>query len=358
MAEKLEFISHICKIAEIAEQAGGINDLFHDFAGPHLDYISALLQMTKMESALFAVLANLYDGNASNIDAIAKALNCRPLEVMQYMDQFEVLEQKGLIHIFRETSEYRSGGDQFSLGLRGDVADDLLKGNYQRVLPPRNLSINDFFIHLERLFEERIQKCVSYQNTLRRMTVLLQGNEHLKFVKKIKELSLNEEDTLVLFRFFHYTVTLNQPAMTFFHLEGLYDHGSDFGRTRRQLINGDYVLITKGLIENSCKNCFGDTETFQLTESAREEFLVELNQGLHLMPVRGLKKAAEITRKNLFYPERTQRAIDELGQLLQAAIFRIFKNACPKMVCGQDLPVYFPADREPVKPKRHTKLPA
>jgi hypothetical protein len=238
------------------------------------------------------------------------------------MDQFEGLEQKGLVHIFRETTEYRGGGDQFSFGIRGDVVDDLLKEDYKRVLPPQNLSINEFFIHIEKLCEERIQKSVSYRNTLQRMTILLQNNEHLGFVKKINELSLNKDETLVLLRFFHYTVTVNAPIMIFAMFRALYDHDSDFSLMRQQLINGNYVLIKNGLIENTCENSFGKAEKFQLTESAKEEFLVELNQGLSLMPIKGLKNASEIIRKNLFYPEKIQRAIDELGQLLQSEKFQ------------------------------------
>ena len=105
--------------------------------------------------------------------------------------------------------------------------------------------------------------------------------------------------------------------MQFYHLEGIYDHSSDFALFRWQLRGGNHILLTKELIENTCSDGFGDTEAFRLTDSAKEEFLVELDNEMLNLPVKGLKRSDSISEKSLFYPEKTQSAIDELSSILQ-----------------------------------------
>ena len=65
----------------------------------------------------------------------------------------------------------------------------LRKENFVDPDTVKNLSIDEFFVHLERLCEERVRKRQSYENTIRVMLNLFQNNEH--YVKKTAKIGFN-----------------------------------------------------------------------------------------------------------------------------------------------------------------------
>jgi len=322
--DKPDFFFHVRKIDEIATQAGGINDLFYEFAGPHLQFLSSKLQTSLVGTALLSILVSLYNGNKITITEFAKYLKCKVIEVIPFFDEFENLEQKGLLHIVREKENFLglSCDYEISFNLLFHTINELRKGNYTDPEAVKNLSIDTFFIHLERLCEDRVQHRKSYENTIKAMLNLLRNNEHLVFVRKILKLALPEGDLLIFLRFFHYLINLDEPEMTFNHLWKIYDHNQNFLHIKNKLKNGSYILMEMGLIENSCCNGFSDTEAFRLTDYAKEEFLVELDSGLWKVQMKDLKKADSIAAKDLFYPKKTQNAINELCSLLKQENFK------------------------------------
>ena len=315
--EKIDYFGHIGEIGEIISQADGMNDLFWEFAEPHLNVLSGHLQMEKTTVALLAVLVNMYNGRDIEITRIANFLKLKLIEVMQLMDEFENLEQRELISICREQYSGHGYTDMLAIKLPFKTIEVFKKGNFHEIFQNKNLSIDQFFIQLERLFEDRVHDVVSYQNTIRKMRDLLQNNGHLYFVQKIGNLHLHDDDVLFLLRFFHYHINKDEPDMTFRHFESLYEHASDFTSLKRRLKNGNYILLKRGLIENTYEDGFGDAETFRLTDKAKDEFLVELDDLLSDVPIKNLKRFDSINAKNMFYPEKTQQAIEELCSLLQ-----------------------------------------
>ncbi|MCL2128747.1 MAG: ATP-binding protein [Treponema sp.] len=322
-ATKPDIFFHIIKIDEIAKQAGGLNDLFYEFSESHLQFLSAHLQTSKLGTALLAVLVNLYNGDRISITRLAKYLDCKLIEVLTYMDEFEVLEQKGLLHIIRDSEDFRGfDHNELSFELRYNTIDELRKGNFTDPDSAKNLSIEKFFIHLERLCEEIVQRRQSYDNAIKVMLNLLRNNEHLLFVQKIKKLELPEDALIVFIRFFHYLINVDQPEMNFFQLSALYDQDYMFSMLKKSLKSGDHILIKKGLVENSCSDGFSDTEAYRLTDSAKEDFLVELEGSMWKIPVKGLKSPDSIIAKKLYYPEKTQQGINELSLLLEQEKFK------------------------------------
>ena len=177
--EKPDFFVQIQKIYEIKEQAGGINDLFYEFAEPHLQFLSSHLKISLPGTALLAILVNLYSGDSISITRLAKNLKCKLIEVIAYFDEFETLEQKGLLHIIRQDDDlreniYNNGSRrEIEFELMFNTINELRKGNFTDPDAAKNLSIDKFLVHLERLCEDRIQRRQSYNNTKKVMQNLL-----------------------------------------------------------------------------------------------------------------------------------------------------------------------------------------
>jgi len=322
-SSKRDFLTHIQEIDEIAKQAGGINDLFFEFARPQLELLSGYLHISQTAAALFAILICLYEGSEISINRLAKHLQINCIKVMRYMEELEILELKDLIQIRNNNGKFRPHfiGEKLSFELKFTTFDAFRKGCYHELFSVKNLPIEKFFVQLERLYEDLRRERQSCQNTIMKLNNLLVDNGHLLFVQKIHNLSLCSMDTLVLLRFFDYLVNKDELEINVDRFDNLFEHDSDYSQVKRQLRNGNFILLEKGLIENTCDDGFGNTDTFRLTDEVKDEFLVELDISLPNIPVKGLKRSDSINAKNMFYPEKTQRAIEELCSLLQVDHF-------------------------------------
>jgi hypothetical protein len=332
---KTDFFSCIKEIGKIATQAGGINDLFFEFAESHLDFLCGNLQISRTGAALYAILINLYEGENISIFHLANHMNLKCIEIMPYMDELEILEQKDLIYIKRR-NENRNSHDsrwdgKIAFDPRFSTFDALRKGDFNILFTKKNLTIDRFFVQLSILYENFNNSKQSIKNTVLKITDLLKDNDHLVFVKKIQKLDLSENNLLVLLYFFEQLVNDDENEIRYDELRNLFDDKYDFSDVKHQLKTGSSYLQEKGLIENTCSDGFGDTEHLSLTDLAKDEFLFELDSLLTNMPLKGLKRSGSITVKTLFYPERTQQAMNELSSLLQPDHFigiqkRLSKN--------------------------------
>jgi len=318
-AEQNNLFDCILDIGCLIKQTGGISDQFVELAKPKLQILSEKLEIDMPTTALFAALLNLYNGSNISLSQFANYLKIDSIVVFSLMDKLEELEQKDLIQICHYCVDPFFPGDTITFNLPYTTLDALRRGTLHELSTVKTLSIDGFFTELEQLFEKRTKRKASYQNTKRKIKFLLQNNLQLNFVQKILNLKLLDDDLAMLLHFFHCTVNNNENEMNFFHLSALYENNCDFTNIKRQLMNGSHVLIQKGLIENICSDGFHDTEAYSLSEEVKDDFLAELD--IVSMPVKGLIESGSIAKKKLFYPLKTQKAIDELYKLLQPSYF-------------------------------------
>jgi hypothetical protein len=148
------------------------------------------------------------------------------------------------------------------------------------------------------------------------MSRLLEKNEHLGLVKKLKSYSLSESDELIVLRFCHYIIDLEEEDMEINNMAEIYDRSSEFHGTMLQLKAGTHPLQQKHIIENVNDGGFADINRYRLTDAAKESLLFEFEGIVTKKPVKGLVDPKAIEEKQLFYPEKTSREIEELVDAL------------------------------------------
>jgi hypothetical protein len=129
--EKCNFLADFEQIRILAEEQGLTGDFFEK-AKPHLENVTALLKITAVQAALFALLMERSGEDDASLAGIAKALKCGKIQAMQYLDDLETLEKKRLIicednYTIASFSRHRNTGNQsyavpldgFSLFLAG-----------------------------------------------------------------------------------------------------------------------------------------------------------------------------------------------------------------------------------------------
>jgi len=311
--------NHIEELGRAHEKTGILPENgFEDFIAnnkQNLNYVCEILGINEIQAVLFADMINSFDGYLIPIKRIAEFIGCKPIKLIKHIDDLKVLEEKGIVQINEGSDIEEHWESSLSFFISTETLSILHNGKAPDTA--KNLSIDDFFIEIAKLCEDCVQKKSSYQRTIKRLNTLLQNNHHLQIVKQIKFYSLSLDDELILLRFCHYLINLEEESMSMHHLSVLYKNASDFQIVKRKLKSDNHILQEKGLIQNVNEDGFGDVENFCLTEKAKDELFIEIEDQLPKKVMKGIKPASEIPVKQLYYPEKTFRQITELTNLLR-----------------------------------------
>ena len=316
--KQIPLFDRIMKIGEAHEKTGALPESdsshFEQFLGKvrhHIEYVCEKLELTEIQAILFSGIVNKFEGGCVTLKDLAASIGCKTQTLIKYFDEFSIIEEKNLIGI--EKNHYESS---LSFAIELETLTALKKDS-----PPdnknRHLSIDDFFTQIEILCENRVQGKWRFGKTLKRMNLLLKNNAHLDLVKKIKSYTLPEEAEIMLLRFCHYLINLDEDEMDMKILSRFYDNAYEFRVAKRQLQSGNYILQQKGLIQNVNIEGFGDPEAFSLTDKAKDELLSELDDHLAKKNIRGITATDTIKEKKLFYPKKTAVQVAELTDLLR-----------------------------------------
>ncbi|GHT97882.1 hypothetical protein FACS1894142_3380 [Spirochaetia bacterium] len=316
--KELTLFEHIEEIGKTHEKSGFLPDsgfdTFIDKVHPHIEYVCGKLQINEIQSALFADLVNLFDGYGTSMKDLAEFIGCKPIKLIKHLDEFKTLEEKNLILIDNSSDHF--GKKRFLFYIELETLDALRKDSLPGTAN-KKLSLDEFFTEVAKICENRVQKEINYQRTIKNMNSLLENNRHLGIVQKIKSYGISPDDELMVLRFCHYLVDLDMDEMEYTILQRLYENVSDFRTAKQQLKSGTHVLQERGLIQNVNDNGFGDANAFCLTDRAKEELLFEIEEQQTKKPISGIKAVEEITAKKLFYPEKIDRQVTELTDLLR-----------------------------------------
>jgi hypothetical protein len=313
------------KVYGVFRQTEAFDDLFFEYARDDLETICGRFQLSGIEAAWFSLLLGIYSGSDIEFSSLSDYFSPAPsfLELMQNMEIFENLEEKELLKVNEVKGGFRSQEAKLAIKIPLGTFGKLRGNTQTNTVSNKDLSLQEFMVRVERLCENRVQKKVSYMKTLERMRSLLADNPQLGFVQELNKLHLDDNATIILLRFFHYLVNIDDDSMTVRELRALYEHASDFNQIWNQLKYGAYILQEKGLIENAEDNGFSDANSFSLTSNAKETFLAELDMNLSArVPAKAVKKSADIAEKQLFYPDKTQSSIAEITGLLEESHFK------------------------------------
>jgi hypothetical protein len=291
----------------------GFDSSFHENAAAYVERVAQILGITPIQAALFAHFLNKANDCYINMETIADSLKCTRIQLIQYMDEFDVLEKKKLLCARRD-------GKSVLYRVPLEVINSLRKGGRYEPNPHVNISITEFFAVLESLFEQRTDNELTFRMFCEELEILFENNPELEFVKNISRMIPFDfsEDTVLLLAFCHFYVNNDDDLVGFHDLEDIFENSAMHRRIVRSLREGSHILMETGFVENANSEGFGDRDYFHLTSRAKEELLAEIN--LHEKNVSNKKdliKPASLAVKELFFNQKEAKKIDELRGLLQ-----------------------------------------
>ncbi|MDR1867100.1 MAG: ATP-binding protein [Treponema sp.] len=318
--EKADYIQsllgHIEKIVELSEKKG-ITESFFEKAAAHISFVTEKLQLTPIQVVLLSHFLNKCDDQAISIEDIAESTKCSKIRIIQYMNEFDVLEKRKLICCCRE---YKSVSYRVPL----EVINALRKGEEPKPDRHENISITEFFTVVENLFDQRNDNELTFDTLSAELNDLIKVNIHLEFCQNIKKLNLSKHNKVLLICFCHLFVNNDDENIGFHDIEDIYEHKAEFRRTRHMLEDGSHTLIEMKFIENTNSNGFGDRESFKLTDKAKDDLLSELHlkKHNHFENKKGIILSESIIAKKLIYNEKETEKIKQCSDLFKEEHFR------------------------------------
>ena len=323
----MKIIEHFEKIVSFLTKDGLCKNFFVE-AKEHIDAASEFLQVSHIQAVFFAwLLENFIDGPVS-LKKLADDLKCKNLEVLKYLDDFDVLKNKRLIRadkhytnvtkLFSFRAKYNF--PKFSVPI--DVIKAVQKGEEYKPKDNSNLSPHDFFDYIADLLAAIEEGEMDLDTLVIEVNYLLENNKQLCFVKSLEGYDLGEGSIIVLMIFCCALIHENEEIMHLNELRGVLGRIETM-QIERRFMSREHKLIVNGLIEFDCQMGMADTEFYRLTQKAKDEFLADVNlKEKAKRKGKDLIYAANINIKKLYYNKKIEGCITELTGLLKEDNFK------------------------------------
>jgi len=274
------------------------------------DFITAKLGISPIQTVLFSHFMERSARNQIPISEIAESIKCSTIRIIKYMNECEELEKKRLIRCSRDK-------DTIFYRVPSDVRESLRKNNEFRPESIENLDINKFFAALDKLLNERQNNELTFETLAFELTALIGLNMHLEFCKKLMSFNLSKNDLILLIYFCFLFGNNNDDNIGAHDFEFLFDDRSEFHHTSRLLSTGDHILIVNKIMEFNNDQGYYDSESWKLSDKAKNELMSELIINKKRNVKKGIIKFDTISRKKMFYNERETKEINKLSSFLQ-----------------------------------------
>jgi len=310
---KFSLLEHIERIVELSENSK-LSDKFYKKAGGHIDAVREVLNLNNIQVILFSHLVDRSNDHSIYMSEIAEKLKIRTVRLIQYQNDVDELERRRLVRCYR-------CNDSKSYHIPGEVIEALRKGQDVKPVDHKNLSIDAFFDALNQLFVQLREGEMTLDFFDEEMNNLLNDNEHLLFVKKIKnEFYEDVEERRLILCFCNIYVEDADDCISYGQFEN-YFLNSYFRRLKKEMSNKSCMLIEDGWVECVNEDGFENRDEFKLTDKAKNELLSELNLPTAKVKKKDILQHDTLAVKQMFYNEKEQRQIKQLTGLLQEENF-------------------------------------
>jgi DNA polymerase III delta prime subunit len=318
-AHKMDLLSAVEKVVELSKGSHLDAEFFKKAARP-LKFISEKMELTKEQSVIMALfIDNSNDCNITICD-FAKHLECSMTKIIRFMNDIDVLEQRGMIYCSRS-------GQEISYRVPWETINAFRKD--EKFVPKSyfGLSCYELFGALEEIFQMREDNELTYNLTKQRILDLLNCNKHLIFVQKLKSYKLFEDDEILLVLFSHLFVNNSDDNIGYSDLKFLYDKRWMWNVPKVLLSNNTHILQEAQLVECVNEGGFANRKSFRMTMKAKQTLFSELT--LASMDLDNSQccniQHNSITTKPLFFDKEVSAQVENLEQILEENNY--------KMVC-------------------------
>ncbi|MDR0602869.1 MAG: ATP-binding protein [Bacteroidales bacterium] len=321
MSTPQTLLEHVERIIALAEKSE-LNEAFYKKAKTSINFVAKFMNLSTNQAIIFSVFMEKSDDSNITLSELSNFLGCRNIKTISMLNEMDELEKRRLVRC-----SWHKGKRNYRVP--HDVVDAVKQGVFYEPESSKNLTTEQLFQHIERLFDERNNKEISYQILVEELKLLLKDNTSLVFCRQIKEwdnIYKNDDNFSLLLFFCHQFINLDHDCIWIGEIEKLYEAEKrhelskfSFRRMKKELHNGSNELIKQHILEYYNDNRLViDNEIYRITENAKEQLFAELDiQIKQCENKKGILLHDSITVKELFYNEHERMQIAQLSSLLQ-----------------------------------------
>lgn len=309
-------------IVELSENSNLDKDFF-DKASRHIKYASRKLHLTSKQVVLLAQFVDRSQNRRIMISDIAEYVGCRTTRFLRMAEDIDSLEAQYYLRASRSK-------DMVCYRVPAEVLKSICK-NQPYVHVKENISdTQSFFDKFNLLMKEKENNELTHDNLCTLTLEMLDEIKQSQFARKIKSCLLDESDTILFIYMAHLFVENNDDNIGFHDLENLYDDDKMPPWIKRMFRNHTSDLFEQKLIENVNEDGMARSDSFKLTNYAKEELLSELDLNNVGSSETGLIAHDSLAQKELIYNESEQNQISELLSILSKDRFNNVQSRLEK----------------------------
>jgi len=256
-------------------------------------------------------------GDCVDINDLGKYFDCNPIRLLEYHNDLIELTKMGFL--IKKRSRHRfvaQANDQFNLKVA--FSNAIIQNHLLPDVKPE--VYNNLIDILEKIYsigKERYERNYSREGMFEEMNVLLLFNNHIPFIKKLKQINLDDENTYLFLYTCWKTIAGNEVINLDTVTDVMFGEKANKAFYIQGFISRENDLIKKILIQTDERSFFNDTE-IKLADKA-----IELLQSENIkLYCKASKKdnilcPDKIGIKKLFFNEKEQKQINVLESMLK-----------------------------------------
>ena len=296
-------------IVEYAEDSC-LNKDFFDKAADCVRYASRKLKLTPMQVVLLALFVDKSEERCIMMSEIARYTGCRTTRFLRLADDIDILESKRYLRASRSNNS-------ISYRVPAEVLHALRKSEPYQHEGDTVTDTSSFFDAFARIMEERDADELTYDALVNQTKDFLEQIDSSLFARNLRRYGLDEPNLILFIFMAHLFVENNDDNIGFQDIDDIYDNNEIPRYIKSALRTRQLPLFKKNLIENVHEDGMARSDAFKLTDTAKEEFLLELNLKPAESSQKGLTKHETLAFKKLIYNKEEADQIATLTSLLK-----------------------------------------
>lgn len=316
----LDSIGNVYEKAKLCK----LENSFFETIKDDIQLLSKYFHTTESQSFFISIVYALnYKGDTVSIKDLINYLDCNPMKILNYNDDFVHLYSIGIFE--REKSSFgmklASANDEFTINEK--ISEAILHSQpIPEVQKKADLDIFGFLEELYKLGEQRDDEEISTYELFNSVKSLVAANTHFPLIEKIYHFNYNIEDTY-LYLYLIWKSLIGRGNVDISRaLQGIYGSQNQRLNYMQKLILGENILLKDQLIEVESADFFNDIEV-KLSENSHA-LLCE--SGINLLQNKKKKdnviSPSEITKKELIFDPSEMKQLFVLKDLLQEDKFK------------------------------------
>ncbi len=301
-------------IVELAENSN-LSDEFFNLAGKHIRYAARKIMLTPMQTVLLALFVDRSEDRSIRLSEIANYVGCRTTRILRISKEIDVLEDKHYLIACRcqKVLGYRVPSEVLAA-----IKEDKPYVYEGAVVD----SLQSFFDHFDEQMSSKKDSELTHDKLLNITLDALESIKDTVFAKTLTRYHLGDEDLLLFIFMAHLFVEDCDDNIGFHDIEDIYDNDKVPYLCKCMLRTRSCNLFSHNLIENVNEDGMARSDTFKLTDFAKNELLGELNLTTNASSRRDLLKHESFAEKKLIYNQKEDEMISQLLSIISEDRFK------------------------------------